>query len=78
MGGLVGIGFANVTLSIATPVGTTIATMPYHGVKFVHFATIRALLEGVADGFGTTVSALQVVDLTARRRICADTRGRAR
>ena len=75
MGGQVGIGFANVTLSIATPVGTTIATMPYPCVKLVQFATIQAHLEGVADGFGVRVSALQVVDVTLLAEEFALTRG---
>ena len=75
MGDQVGIGFANVTLSIATPVGTTIATMPYPCVKLIQFATIQAHLEGVADGFGVRVSALQVVDVTLLAEEFALTRG---
>ena len=60
MGGQVSISFANGALSIAAHVvwGTMIATALYLGVQLVHFATLQALLEGVADGFSGTVPTL--------------------
>ena len=57
--------FADVTLSVATPVFKTVISTRYHsGVWFVDVTALGTLFEGIADGFDVETPSLQVVVVT--------------